>query len=286
MTELERVEALSAALEQHGLVGGADGTPAIVFVLGSGLRDFAAKLEGAREVSVADLPEWPMPKVAGHGGSVVRGTLGGLDVLCSTGRVHLYEGWTPDEVVRPLRAIVHAGVRRVCLTNAAGGIAESFEAGDLMVIEDHVNLTARSALLGEHVEAFGPRFPDQTEVWSRGLVEHLAAAASATKGVPLQRGVYAGVLGPTYETPAEIRMLRTIGCHAVGMSTVVEASAAHAMGAEIAGLSLIANKAAGLRAEPLSHAEVVAVGKAAAEKTGEVLAAFCRRLAAAEEGRG
>ena len=269
-SELERVDALAAALRRAGVAQ----TPAdLVVVLGSGLRDFGARLGDANSVDVRDLPEWPVPQVAGHGGSVVRGTVAGVDVVCVTGRAHLYEGWDPQDVVRPLRALIRCGCTRILLTNASGGIRDDLQAGDLMVIEDHINLTARSALVGPAVEELGPRFPDQTAVWDPELADVLRSCG----GGALKRGVYAGVLGPSYETPAEIRMLRAVGGDAVGMSTVLEAQAAHAAGAQVLGLSLISNKAAGLGGARLTHEEVVAAGKAAAARMSEVVEEFCAR---------
>ena len=244
-------------------------------VLGSGLKDFAHRVEDAVTLPFAEIAGWPVPKVEGHGGALVLGKVNGCPMACLTGRVHLYEGWKPCEVVRAVRTLRHLGVPNFLLTNAAGGMADDLSAGDLMLLADHLNLTGCSPLTGVHVGEFGPRFPDQSAVYSpklRALLEQC--------GERLRPGVYAGLLGPSYETPAEVRMLRTLGADAVGMSTVHEAIALNAMGAQVAGLSLVTNLAAGLSDQPLSHDEVVAAGKQAAATLESLVAAFCKKLAA------
>ena len=243
-------------------------------VLGSGLKDFAAQVQQATTIPFAEIPEWPVPHVEGHGGALVVGTVGGTKVACLSGRVHLYEGWSPSEVVRAVRTLRLLGVPSFLLTNAAGGIADDMAPGDLMVLRDHLNLTGASPLTGAHEPAFGPRFPDQSRVYSPRL-----RALLDTVGQRLRPGVYAGLLGPSYETPAEIRMMQRLGADAVGMSTVHEAIALNAMGAEVAGLSLVTNLAAGISPVPLAHAEVVAAGKQAAAALTALVTGFCRRLA-------
>jgi len=239
-------------------------------VLGSGLRGFARQLEQSTEIAFGDVPHWPAPRVEGHGGSLVVGRVGGVGVACLTGRVHLYEGWTPAEVVRAVRTVRLLGVPRFLLTNAAGGIDPSLRAGDLMVIADHLNLTGTSPLAGPHEADLGPRFPDQSAVWSAGLRARLHGLDA-----DLREGVYAGLLGPSYETPAEVRMVAGFGAAAVGMSTVAEAIALGAMGAELAGVSLISNPAAGIADSPLGHDEVIAAGRAAEGRLTALLAGFC-----------
>lgn len=246
----------------------------LAIVFGSGLKTFASQLEDAVEVPLAEVPEWPTPSVEGHGGALVIGVVEGVEVLCLTGRVHLYEGFCPAEVTRCVRTLRMLGISRFLLTNAAGGIGEDFAAGDLMVITDHLNLTGASPLVGPGDAAFGPRFPDQSRLYSERLRAQLLQCDES-----LQQGVYAGLLGPSYETPAEVRMLRTLGADAVGMSTVHEATALGAMGAEVCGLSLISNLAAGLSEQPLSHAEVIEAGAKAQAKMTAVVVAFCRRQA-------
>ncbi len=268
--ERMRVEALAAALGRLGV-----GDCRLGMVLGSGLKAFADVVEDRVEIACSDLPHWPVPRIEGHGGSVLVGSVGGLRVVCVTGRVHRYEGWSVGDVVRGVRALRLAGVPSFLLTNAAGGIRSDFMAGDLMQIEDHLNLTGANPLTGPHVDAFGPRFADQSAVYDRALTARLG-----TLDAGLRRGVYAGLSGPTYETPAEVRMLRALGADAVGMSTVPEAIALHAMGARVVGLSLVSNQAAGLSPVPLSHDEVVEAGRQAQGRLVALVSGFCRSLVA------
>lgn len=272
-SEHQLVAQAAAALRQR-LGDGRLGILRLGLVLGSGLKDFARNVEHAVEVPFAEVPGLPVPHVEGHGGSLVVGTVAGTPVACLTGRVHLYEGWSPGEVVRAVRALRVLGVPHFLLTNAAGGIADDLSAGDLMVLSDHLNLTGRSPLVGPHESAFGPRFPDQTRVYS----PRLRALLQAT-GIRLRPGVYAGLLGPSYETPAEVRMLKTLGADAVGMSTVHEAMALNAMGAEVAAVSLVTNLAAGISPTPLAHDEVVLAGRHAAATLTQLVTEFARRLA-------
>ena len=271
--ETQAVAAAAAFLQQRlGAVRAAALRGAIV--LGSGLKDFAQQVQEPLVVPFGEIPGWPVPKVEGHGGALVVGTVGGTPVACLTGRCHLYEGWRSADVVRPVRTLRQLGVKAFLLTNAAGGIGDDMAAGDLMVLTDHLNLTGDSPLIGPHEPAFGPRFPDQTRVYSPRLRDLLQQC-----GARLRPGVYAGLLGPSYETPAEVRMLKTLGADAVGMSTVHEAIALNAMGAEVAGLSLVTNLAAGIADAPLSHDEVVAAGKQAAATLTALVTEFCRKLA-------
>lgn len=271
--EAQAVAAAAAFLQQRLGVACTAGLRGAI-VLGSGLKDFAQQVQGPVTVPFAEIPGWPVPKVEGHGGALVVGTVGGTPVACLTGRCHLYEGWRSSDVVRPVRTLRTLGVKAFLLTNAAGGIGDDMAAGDLMVLTDHLNLTGDSPLIGPHQAAFGPRFPDQTRVYAPRLRELLLQC-----GARLRPGVYAGLLGPSYETPAEVRMLKTLGADAVGMSTVHEAIALNAMGAEVAGLSLVTNLAAGIADAPLSHDEVVAAGKQAAAVLTALVTEFCRKLA-------
>ncbi len=272
-TELQRVEFAATWLRDRLSTDYLAGVR-LALVLGSGLKSFAEVLKDPIEIPFGDVPDWPKPKVEGHGGSVVFGLVSGTRVACLTGRVHLYEGWQPAEAVRCVRTLRHLGIGKFLLTNAAGGIADGFAAGDLMVLTDHLNMTGQSPLIGAHEPAFGPRFPDQSNVYSEPLRRELASC-----GTSLKTGCYAGLLGPSYETPAEVRMLKTLGADAVGMSTVHEAMALNAMGAEVAGMSLITNLAAGISKQPLSHDEVIETGKHAAAAMTGVVGEFCRRLA-------
>jgi len=225
-------------------------------VLGSGLGGFTRSLDAAACVPTTRLPGFPVARVEGHAGEVVFGRCADVPVLVLRGRTHLYEGWSPREVVLPVRALIACGVERILVTNAAGGIDPTFGVGDLMLIEDHLNLTGANPLAGPDEPGLGPRFPDMSRAYDPELGEAVVEAAGEA-GVTLRRGVYAGLAGPSYETPAEIRMLRTVGAHAVGMSTVLEVIAARHMGARVCGVSCISNAAAGsVPGAVLTHDEV------------------------------
>ncbi len=247
--------------------------PDLVMVLGSGLRDLAAEMEKVGELSFKELPHWPVPRVEGHAAQLSWGRIDGAMVACLQGRVHLYEGYSAVEVVRPLRSLRLLGAEHFLITNAAGGLSAGMRAGELMLIEDQINLTACSPLVGPPEAAFGPRFPDQSRLFDLGLRESMLDLDP-----DLLSGVYAGVLGPGYETPAEIRMLQGMGAAAVGMSTVLEVVALAAMGGKVLGLSLISNLAAGLGAEPLAHSEVLAAGQSGSGRMKELIRGLCRRL--------
>jgi len=225
-------------------------------VLGSGLGAFADILTDARVVPMASIPQLAVPQVSGHSKNLCFGRLGNARLACFSGRVHAYEGHSVERVVLPVRLLAALGCRAVLLTNAAGGIRDDLRPGDLMLISDHLNLTGRNPLVGPNDEQ-GPRFPDMSEVYDAGL-RTLARDAAEALNLDLKEGVYAGVLGPSYETPAEIRMLRAIGADAVGMSTVLEAIALRHLGVRVAGVSAVTNKAAGLSAQRLDHSEVEA----------------------------
>jgi purine-nucleoside phosphorylase len=230
--------------------------PSIAIILGSGLGDFAGSLGGATSMLYKDLPHWPVPRVTGHDGRLVVGTANGTRVAALAGRCHLYEGYDGQTVTFAVRVLGLLGVKVLILTNAAGGVNTTFSAGALMVIDDHINLMGQNPLAGTNDDRFGTRFPDMSVVYSAKL-RALADATSRTAGVPVAHGVYAALLGPSYETPAEIRYLRTIGADAVGMSTVPEAIVARHMGVEVLGISCITNMAAGVLSAPLDHADVM-----------------------------
>jgi purine-nucleoside phosphorylase len=247
----ERVEEAAAAVRSRG-----GALPQIAIVLGSGLGDFVGTLRGAAEFAYDSLPHWPASTVVGHAGRLVVGDVAGKRVAALSGRVHFYEGHAMDAVVFATRVMGRLGVKQIILTNAAGGINTAFAAGALMVIDDHINLLGTNPLVGPNDDRFGIRFPDMSEVYSRRL-RSLADEAARSRGVDVTHGVYVGVHGPSYETPAEIRFLRTIGADAVGMSTVPEAIAARHMGLEVLGISCITNMAAGVLPQPLVHDEVL-----------------------------
>jgi purine-nucleoside phosphorylase len=247
----ERVEAAAEAVRRR-----CGARPETALVLGSGLGDFAETLADAVVMPYGELPDWPASNVAGHAGRLVVGTVADRRVAALAGRVHLYEGHPLGAVVFATRVMGRLGVKELVVTNAAGGVNTAFGRGALMVIEDHINLMGANPLMGDNDDRFGPRFPDMTEVYSKRL-RRLADEAAAAKGLSVVHGVYAALGGPSYETPAEIRYLRTIGADAVGMSTVPEAIAARHMGLEVLGLSCITNMAAGVLPQPLNHEEVL-----------------------------
>ena len=216
----------------------------------------AAALEAPLAIPFTDLPGWPPASAPGHAGRLLLGHLAGVPVVLLQGRLHVYEGHDPGLVVQPVLLMGRLGAGTILLTNAAGGVNAAWPAGTLMAIADHLNLTGLNPLIGPNADLLGPRFPDLTDAWSprlRGLLHEAAAA----EDVPLEEGVYAGLMGPNYETPAEVRMLRALGADAVGMSTVLEAIAARWAGLELAGVSLVTNPGAGVTGLPLSHEEVL-----------------------------
>ena len=230
--------------------------PSIGVVLGSGLGDFANALADGVSMPYDQLPHWPASRVIGHEGRLVVGRSRGRTVAALAGRCHVYEGHDLRTVTFAVRALGVLGVKTLILTNAAGGVNTGFAQGALMVIDDHINLIGDNPLAGPNEDRFGPRFPDMTEVYSPRL-RGIADAAGRRLPLPLPHGVYAALLGPSYETPAEIRYLRTIGADAVGMSTVPEAIVARHMGIDVLGISCITNMAAGVLPKPLDHAEVM-----------------------------
>ncbi len=267
-----RLAALTAAVRQRTSL-----VPEVGIVLGSGLGDLADGLEDATAIPFAELPGWPAATAPGHAGRLLLGRLGDRAVVMLQGRFHLYEGNDPGLVIQPVLLFKQLGARLVVLTNAAGGLDPSFGPGTLMVMRDHINLTGRSPLIGPNADELGPRFPDLTEAWSPRLRERLHAAAAA-EDVPLAEGIYVGLTGPTYETPAEVRMLASLGGHAVGMSTVLECIAARWIGLEVCGVSLVTNAGAGYTGEPLTHEEVLASGQIAGPRLARVIRRFVMNL--------
>jgi len=251
--------------------------PHAAIVLGSGLADVAARLSDAVSIAYGDLPHWPAAAVAGHEGRVSCGTLAGRPVAVLSGRCHAYEGHDMQAVAFGVRVMGLLGVAAVVLTNAAGGVSDALAPGCLMAIDDHINLMGTNPLVGPNEDRFGPRFPDMTEVYSSRL-RRLADEAARAAGIRLEHGVYAALLGPAYETPAEIRYLRTIGADAVGMSTVPEAIAARHMGIEVLGISCITNRAAGLGPRALDHGEVLAAARRASGALAALVEGVVGRL--------
>jgi purine-nucleoside phosphorylase len=254
----EELDAAVAAVRDR-----TDIAPEVGIVLGSGLGGFADAVEDAVELPYADLPGWPLATAIGHAGTLVLGTFGAMPVAVMRGRAHLYEGLTPAEVVFGVRVLGVLGIRTLVLTNAVGAISTDFEPGQLVAISDHLNLLGQSPLVGPNDESLGPRFPDMSTAYDPEL-RAAAQSAAARLGFELPGGVYAAWLGPAFETPAEIRMLRTLGADTVGMSTVPEVLAARHMGIRCLALSCVTNMAAGVTPEPIDHERVLEVGARAA----------------------
>ncbi len=253
------------------------GTPDVAVVLGSGLGDFCERLKDTAVVPYEEIPHWPASRIVGHAGKLYAGGLRGKRVAALSGRVHFYEGHDLRTVTFATRVMATLGVRTLVLTNAAGGINTSFSAGALMVMDDHINLLGDNPLVGPNDERFGPRFPDMSEVYS-GRLRALADQASAAIDVPIAHGVYVGLRGPSYETPAEIRFLRTIGADAVGMSTVPEAIVARHMGLDVLGISCITNMAAGVLPQPLDHSEVMETARRVRTAFGNLVEEIVGRI--------
>jgi purine-nucleoside phosphorylase len=251
--------------------------PEILIVLGSGLGAFADTLERPIHVDYRLIPHLPTSTVVGHYGRQVCGYSDGKCVAAMQGRFHFYEGYTLQQATFYLRVAKLLGIEKVILTNAAGGIDPTLVPGDLMLIEDHINLMAANPLQGLNDERFGPRFPDMTEAYDPSY-RAIAREEAARLGIPLRSGVYAALLGPSYETPAEIRMIRAFGAHAVGMSTVPETIVARHMGMRVLGISCITNLAAGVLERPINHDDVLEVGKQVAAHFTQLLHAVIRRM--------
>jgi purine-nucleoside phosphorylase len=246
-------------------------------VLGSGLGAFADELEDSVAIAYEEIPGFARPTVEGHAGRMVLGKIEGVPVAVMQGRFHYYEGYAFEDVIFPVRTLHSLGVRSLVLTNAAGGINVAFDQGALMVISDHLNLMGMSPLRGAHDQRFGHRFPDMSEVYSHDYQE-IAVEEAHAMGLELRRGIYAALSGPSYETPAEVRMLRILGADAVGMSTVPEAIAAKQMGVKILGISCITNMAAGVIGEPINHQEVIETGERVRDTFKELLRRIIPRI--------
>ena len=254
-----------------------DLVPKVGIVLGSGLGGLADQLTDAVAVPFNELPGWPAASAPGHAGRLLLGRLDSVPVVCLQGRLHLYEGNSERLVVEPVLLMGRLGARVIVLSNAAGGVNVAYPPGTLMLIADHLNLTGRQPLVGANDNALGPRFPDYVDAWSPRL-RALMRRAAHEEGIGLEEGVYAGLTGPVYETPAEVRMLRTLGADAVGMSTVLEAIAARWAGLELVGVSLVTNPGAGVTGDPLSHEEVLAAAAAAGPRFQALIRRFVAML--------
>ena len=251
--------------------------PRAAVVLGSGLGGFADELTGREEFPYSSIPNWPASTAVGHAGKLVLGSLGPIEVAVMSGRAHLYEGYSPWQVTFGVRVLGTLGVRAFVFTNAAGGINAAFERGSLVLISDHINLQGSNPLVGPNDDALGPRFPDMTEAYSRAY-RATAKQVAQELDIRLGEGVYAAVLGPSYETPAEILYLRAVGADMVGMSTVPEVIAANHMGAKSLGISCVTNMAAGILPAKIRHEEVLETGAAVRGTLVKLLQALLPRL--------
>jgi purine-nucleoside phosphorylase len=246
-------------------------------VLGSGLGAFADTLEERRETPYPQIPGWPLSTAVGHAGKLVEGRIGSREVMVLAGRAHLYEGYSAQQVSFGIRELQRHGVESVILTNAAGGINLAYKPGDLVLISDHINLLGANPLSGPNDDSLGPRFPDMSEAYSKEY-RGVARAAAAELGITLAEGVYAALPGPSYETPAEIRYLRTIGADLVGMSTVPETIAANHMGMKVLAISCVTNMAAGVLPQKLNHQEVIDTGARVRDTLVALLRGIITRL--------
>jgi purine-nucleoside phosphorylase len=280
MTQEDLTSIAARAQECAAWLGARTGLrPRLGFVLGSGLGSFAEALEEAARFPYAEVPGFCATTIPGHAGELIVGRCEGVPVVVLSGRFHAYEGHDLAQVTFPVRALRAFGVETLVITNSAGGIDAGFEVGDLMVIEDHINFTGRNPLMGHNEDALGPRFPDMSTAYDPALRQLLHEAARGL-GQRLRQGVYVSVLGPSYETPAEIRMFRALGAQAVGMSTVHEVIVASHGGVRVAGISCISNMAAGMLDAPLSHDDVKHAAALAGDNFVRLLRAFTAALAA------
>lgn len=251
MKDMEMIQKCVEAIRKK-----TDFTPQIGLILGSGLGDYADRIENKVYIPYGDLPEFPVSTVAGHAGQFVMGTIHGKNVIAMQGRVHYYEGYTQRKITLPIRIMKCLGVEKMVVTNSAGGVNTDFKPGTLMLIGDHINYSGSNPLLGENMDEFGPRFPDVSDVYSKEIRAKVKTLAKE-RGIDLAEGVYMMFSGPCYETPAEVRMARAVGADAVGMSTVPEGIVCAHMGIPVLGISCITNHAAGILDQPLNHEEVI-----------------------------
>ncbi len=246
-------------------------------ILGSGFGSFADSFQQKTAIPFSHLPHFPASTVPGHSGNLILGFVEGVPIAALQGRVHLYEGYPLAEVAFPVRVLGALGIRQLIVTNAAGGIHTDFRPGDLMLITDHINMMGDNPLVGPNIDALGPRFPDMSEAYDLAM-RNVAHEAAREKGMELREGVYIGLRGPSYETPAEIRMCRLLGADAVGMSTVPEVIVANHMGVRVLGISCITNMAAGILSQKLTHDEVVDTAQKVSAKFQSLLCAIIPRL--------
>lgn len=251
--------------------------PQVGIILGSGLGAFARDIQVEQSIPFHEIPYFVSPSVEGHQGNLVFGSIGGKSIVALQGRLHYYEGHSMDTVVYPTRVMALLGIHILILTNSAGGLGDKMNSGDFMILEDHINLTGTNPLMGPNIKELGPRFPDMTEAYDKKLIAQLESSFQR-KNISFHKGIYAGVSGPTYETPAEVRYLKQIGCSAVGMSTVPEAIAANHLGLRVAAISCITNLAAGLSKSKLTHEEVTDTARRVEKNFAALLEDFIQHL--------
>lgn len=269
---LEQVQQAVAFLHERSNL-----EPRLGLILGSGLGYYADQLQDSVGIPFSEIPHFPQSSIEGHAGKLVIGTAEGVPTVAMQGRVHFYEGYTPQQVTFPVRVMGLLGIKHLIVTNAAGGINKKFSSGVLMIIKDHLNLTGSNPLMGANVAEFGPRFPDMTEAYDKTMRKTAKRAAKGL-GLAVATGIYAGLAGPSYETPAEIRMLRYLGADAVGMSTVPEVIVANHMRIKVLGISCITNMAAGILAQKLDHSEVMDTANRVRDQFTALLRAIIPRL--------
>jgi purine-nucleoside phosphorylase len=251
--------------------------PDIGVVLGSGLGAFVKNLETEVTIPFSDIPNFEKPSVDGHQGNLIFGKVGSKNIIALQGRLHYYEGHSMDSVVFPIRVMAFLGVQKLLLTNSSGGLGDGMAGGDFMIIEDHINLVGTNPLMGPNVKELGPRFPDMTDAYDKNMISLLEKIFLKNK-IQFHKGIYGGLSGPTYETPAEVRFLKMIGCSAVGMSTVAENIAANHLGLRVAGLSCITNLAAGISKHKLSHEEVTDTARRVEQNFSMVVRQFLEEV--------
>lgn len=271
---MEYMEKINSIAEQ---IKAECGTADIAIILGSGLGDYAETMSDSKRLSYTDIVGFPQSTVPGHAGVWHTGKLFGKSVIMMQGRFHSYEGYPMEDVVLPVRVMKKLGVKTIIVTNAAGGVNNSFKPGTLMLITDYINYAGKNPLIGKNIDEFGPRFPDMSYAFDRNL-QKIAREASKENGTDLKEGVYCWFSGPTFETPAEVRMARILGADAVGMSTVPEVITAHHAGIKCLGISCITNMAAGILDQPLNHEEVMETGKMVQAEFKNLLNNILKRL--------
>tara|TARA_R110002049_G_scaffold66794_1_gene174088 strand:- start:538 stop:1368 length:831 start_codon:yes stop_codon:yes gene_type:complete len=276
MTLFEKLEQSSAYIKKIRNI-----QPRVGVVLGSGLGAFVEQIEDKVTLPYAEIPNFKPTTVEGHEGQLILGKIGNVEVAVMQGRYHAYEGHDMDQVVFPVRLLASLGIDSIILTNASGGVNESYKAGDLVLITDHINLSGMNPLLGPNINELGPRFPDMTNAYDKDLRKVILEQAKAN-GVDLKQGVYAGVLGPTYETPSEVRMIRTLGADLVGMSTVPESIAANHLGLSVAGISCVTNMAAGIENVELKHEDIKVQALKVMEKFSALVASTIKIIGASK----